>query len=136
MTNKELREAVNRIAQIKIYKNEEKILRKKILAEFKRRKKSKINLGGPTKEDYIKLNIAQLSKYLVSDVYYQLIDSGKSREDALRLIFQHSCITKKEIIGHLPEIIKLLRTVPAGTQNQISYKISSDESNMVRGIDL
>ena len=136
MTNNEIRKAVDRIAQIKIYKKEEAELRANILAEFKRRGKNKINLGGPIKEDYVKLNKAQLTKYLVSDVYYQLIDSGKTQNIALGLIFQHATISKKEIREYLPDITKLIHPVKNGVQNQLSYRVSSDDKNMVRGIDL
>lgn len=90
MTNNEIIKAIERIAYSKMLAKEASKLRLKIISELNRRKKAKINLGGPSKEDYVKLNIIDISAH----------------------------------------------EVKAHKQNRLSYRISSDEKNMIRGIDL
>jgi hypothetical protein len=137
MTNKELKMAIDRIAQIKIYKKEEAALREGIIAEFKRRDKVKINLGGPTKEDYVKINYIGCSEYLPCDYYYALVDDEFPLEKAKDMTFQVCKASKKMLKKYGPaHIVDKLETVPSGTRIQLSYRVSSDDKNMVRGIDL
>jgi hypothetical protein len=55
MTNAEVREAVIRIASINRLIAEADRLRRKIEKEIKRRRKDKLNLGGPHGDDFVAL---------------------------------------------------------------------------------
>ena len=135
MTNKEIKKAVERIAQIKMWKKEEVELRAAIVAEFSRRGKDKINLGGPTKEDYVKFNEAKVACYLPSDFYYALKDDRKT---ALGILLQATKISRKGMVESMGEewVKENMTRDCSRYQRSISYRISSDEKNMVRGIDL
>lgn len=138
MTNKEIKKAVERIAQIKMWKKEEVELRAAIIAEFTRRGKDKINLGGPTKEDYVKLNECKVACYLPSDFYYALKDDQFSADKALNILFQATKISKKSMAESMGEfwVNNNITQDCSRYLCSISYRISSDDKNMVRGIDL
>lgn len=139
MNNNELREAIKRIARIKMYKEEETILREKIKQELKTRGKIKINLGGPESEDYVKLNISNVAVYDPDDLFDYLIDKNKrdllaaGRE--LAMICSVSARSIEEYFGKGFAGI-LIQPSKFTEREQISYRISSDKGNAVRGIDL
>jgi hypothetical protein len=139
MNNNELREAIKKIARIKMYKEEESILREKIKQELKTRGKIKINLGGPESEDYVKLNISNVAVYSPDDLFNYLIDYYK--RDLWRAgseLARMCCVSAKSIDEYFGNgsAGRLIRPSRFSEREQISYRISSDKGNAVRGIDL
>lgn len=145
MTNQEIRAAVLRIVQIKAWKEEEKVLRESIIKEMKRRRKEKLDLGGPNKEDYVCLRTNRVEeinpKTLLRYLEDKSEDAGWRPEHAHRIFCECVRVVQRKMddtIGtnetnHLKEQLpKLFRY----NQEQLTYKISMDDKNQVRGIDL
>ncbi|MGH0052672.1 MAG: hypothetical protein ACQ5SW_04705 [Sphaerochaetaceae bacterium] len=141
MTNKDIIAAITRIAKFKILKKEADQDRSDILAELKRRKKDKINLGGPTREDYVKRNVSDKIKIHPIEVYRALLEAGVGPDRALEMTLDRCTITQKEFkgINVNGEALFKLVSIPAdvvGQNIRLSYRISTDKQNALRGIDL
>lgn len=145
MTNNEIRAAVLRIVAIKALREEELELRQKIIKEMKKRRKEKLDLGGPSKEDYVCLRQEEVHEIdasaLLTNLEDKAHDAGLVRKDAMPTFLQ--CIQVKlnrmrEVLGrseadHLRET---LLTQFRYNREYITYKVSTDDKNQVRGIDL
>jgi hypothetical protein len=144
MTNKEIRAAILRIVQIKSLQEEEAMLRLKVIKEIKRRRKEKLDLGGPKKEDYVCYRTNAVNEIPSAEFLTWLedraVDSGGSKEMALRTFVQCVTVTKnkcRSIIG-TAEVDRLDDAIGKFKyyQERLTYKISTDDKNQVRGIDL
>jgi hypothetical protein len=145
MTNAEIRAAILRIVFIKSLKEEEVMLRSKVIREMKKRRKEKLDLGGPNKEDYVCLRSVDVKEIrpeaLLTYFEDRAVDAGLKKESVLQTFLR--CIQVKinrlrEEIGraeadHLRSSLKVNYLF---SQEFLTYKISTDEKNQVRGIDL
>jgi hypothetical protein len=156
MKNEDIRKAILRISHIKSLQEEANILRKQVINELKRRKRYKgkdgsikINLSGPKKDDYVVLKEIQATEYDPVDFYRLLLDiandSSDDNEQAARIalsnLLQCVKVVKKKVSeslsnDYLIEVEECVRLKSSYTQEQLTYKISTDDMNMVRGIDL
>lgn len=145
MTNQEIREAITRMFQIKSLKEEENNLRMKIIKEMKRRRKTKLDLGGPNQEDYVCLREEEFSDIVPSSLLTYLMDkasdAGLPKENALPLFLSCIAVVKKKISENLGEselnhIRSFLPVQNKRSHEFLTYKISTDDKNQMRGIDL
>lgn len=145
MTNAEIRAAVLRIVQIKGYKEEEKKLRQSIIREMNKRRKQKLDLGGPNREDYICLRssdyIAIRPEALLTYLEDKATEVGFPSKSAWPTFFKCikvQVIRLREVFGR-NEADHIRSTVKSDflySQDTLTYKISTDDNNQVRGIDL
>lgn len=70
MKNNEIRKAIKRLAYIKSLQSEAKELRQGIITEMEKRRKDKINLGGPNEEDYVCLREKESSQFLTYKICF------------------------------------------------------------------
>lgn len=145
MKNSEIRAAVIRIVQIKSLREEERDLRERIIKEMKRRRKEKLDLGGPTKEDYVCLRSSEYREVqpeaLLTNLEDKAVDAGHPRANAKPTFFK--CVKvqlskMREVLGR-GEADHLRASLDSDflyTQETLTYKISTDDKNQVRGIDL
>lgn len=145
MNNIALRAAVLRLAHIKALKDEEFGIRQEIIKEFKKRGKDKIDLGGPTQEDYICLKDIQIydvdPNLLLAYLSRRYDGTEEGVEGAIRQFIRCIRVVKRKLkdvfdSDDVSFISKQFNTLYCQTDKRITYKISVDENNQVRGIDL
>lgn len=145
MTNNEIREAINEIIRIKALKCREQELRQKIFKELRKRRKDKLGLGG---EDFVKITPIETKEYSPWDLFKLMCSTsfvtakGITMPDAVlskdvKAFCELVNIVKGEVKSQLGQNFFDSMT-PNGVRShdQLSYSVSLDEKNRVRGIDL
>lgn len=145
MTNAQIRAAILRIVAIKALREEEKELRRKVIKEMKKRRKEKLDLGGPSKEDYVCLRKEEVHEImpgaLLTNLEDKSSDAGLPRRNAMGIFLQVVQVQLgrlREVLGRseADHLRSTLDTLYRYDREYLTYKISTDEKNQVRGIDL
>lgn len=145
MNNEQVRQAVLRIVHIKSLQEEEQMLRMNIIKEMKKRRKKKLDLGGPNKEDYVCLHESEMRtidpEALFVWLHDKADDAGGSPKAATNIFLKCVSVVNnkvEEVLGRADadHIRSTLKTNYLSESEWLSYKISTDEKNQVRGIDL
>ena len=145
MNNHEIREAVLRIAYIKSLGEEAQKLREKIIREMKKRRKDKLDLGGPVKEDYVCLRESERTDIDPEALLVYLTDKaddfGGDKKVAMRMFLKSVRVVQKDLTDVIGEeeaehVRSTLKQIYRYTRETLTYKVSTDDKNQFRGIDL
>lgn len=143
MTNTEIKEAIKEIIRIKSLQCKERELRGKIIKELSKRRKDKLGLGG---EDFVKVTdvvtkcyspfvlFCELYKFDAADVESP---NTKARLSAVEEFCELVSILKGAVKDrHGEKYFDRMNPESERSHPQLSYKVSLDEKNSLRGIDL
>jgi len=143
MTNNEIRGSIKEIIRIKALKCREQELREKIFKELRKRRKDKLGLGG---EDFVKITEVETKEYSPFVLFCKLYKFDAEEVESPNTKARLSSVEDFcEMVSILKGAVKerygekfFDRIIPVGSRshNQLSYSISLDEKNRVRGIDL
>lgn len=136
MTNTEIKEAIKEIVRIKALKEKEKRLRKRIVDELNKRRKNKLQLGG---NDFVKLTTCNTNIYDPFELFFE-VASEPMNIDGIEVAsiddIRKFCSLISILKGKAGDYLCKLSPLGVKQHQQLSYSVSLDERNSLRGIDL
>jgi hypothetical protein len=140
MTNNEIRECIKEIIRIKALKCREQELRDRIFKELRKRRKDKLGLGD---EDFVKITSVETNEYDPFLMFCKIFTVDPADGSALIPIDEVAelCRVLSIAKGAVRErygknFFDRLTPESSRYHDQLSYSVSLDEKNRVRGIDL